>query len=179
MDVGMFMVVVVVVVVVVAVLAGVSSEVVVETWQTSTTGSVGCDGGIVSICCSSSEACNFAMVFRAHSGNRPDRVFAQFSSIRASCVSIFSIVFMFSSVSADMSRFVYMGVVVVAAVAARHSSHLRIFFTAFCQMVSIFWSAGNEQKNGLIVIDIGTVLVLGYGVLWCSGALVLWYSIGF
>ena len=169
----MFVVVVVVVVVVVAVLAGVSSEVVVEMWQTSTARSVGCDGGIVSICCSSSEARNFAMAFRARSGNGPDQVFTQFSSIRVSCMLIFSTVFMFSSISADMSRFVYMGVVVVAAVAARRSSRLRIFFVAFHQMVSIFWSAGNEQKNGLIVIDIGTVLVLGYRVLWCSGALVL------
>ena len=58
-------------VVVVAVLAGVGSEV-VEMWRTSTTGSVGWDGGIVSMCCSSSEAHNFAMVFCAHSGNGPD-----------------------------------------------------------------------------------------------------------
>jgi hypothetical protein len=67
---------VVVVVVGVAVLAGVGSEVVVvvvvvETWRTSTAGA-GCDGGTVSGSCSSSEACNLAIAFCAHSGNGPD-----------------------------------------------------------------------------------------------------------
>jgi hypothetical protein len=165
--------VVVVVVVVVAVLAGVGSEVVVETWRTSTAGSAGCDGDIVSVSSSSSEARNFAIAFRARSGNGPDRVFAQFCSMRASCASTFSTVFMSSSVSVDIVGFVYVGAVVVAAMAARRSSRLRIFFAAFRQILSIFWSAGTERKSGLIVIDISTVLVLGYGVLWCSGALVL------
>ena len=80
---------------------------------------------------------------------------------------------MSSSISVYVVGFVYMGVVVVAAMAARCSLHLQIFFAAFCQILSIFWSAGNEQKSGLIVIGISTVLVLGYGVLWCSGDLVL------
>ena len=50
---------------------------------------------------SSSEARNFAIAFRARSGNGPDRVSAQFCSMRASWVSIFSTVFKSSSVSAD------------------------------------------------------------------------------
>jgi hypothetical protein len=116
---GAGMLVVVVDVVGVAVLAGAGSEVVVvETWHTSITGSAGCDGAVISMSRSSSEARNFAIAFRARSGNGPDRVLAQFCSIRASCVSIFSTVFIFSSVSANMVGFVYVGVVVVAAMAA-------------------------------------------------------------
>jgi hypothetical protein len=74
--VGMIVVVVVVVVVVVAVLAGVGSEVVVvvEMWRTSTAGSAGCEGGIVSVSRSSSKACNFTIAFCARSGNGPDRI---------------------------------------------------------------------------------------------------------
>jgi hypothetical protein len=45
--------------------------------------------------------------------NSLDRVSAQFCSMRASCASIFSTVFIFSSVSADVAGFVYVGVVVV------------------------------------------------------------------
>jgi hypothetical protein len=148
--------------------------VVVVTYRTSTSGS---DGGIISVCCSSSEARSFAISFRARSGNSPDRVCAQFYSMRASCALTFSTVFMSSSVSVDMVGFVYMGAVVVVAMAARRSSRLQIFFAAFRQMLSIvFWSVGNQWKGGLTVLDISTVPVLGYGVLWCSGALVLWYS---
>jgi hypothetical protein len=147
-------------------------------WRTSTAGSAGCDGGIVSVSRSSREARNFAIAFRARSGNGPDRVFAQFCSMRASCASTFSTVFMSSSVSVDMVGFVYVGAVVVAAMAARRSSRLRIFFAAFRQMLSIvLWSAGNQWKSGLTVIDISTVPVLGYGVLWCSGALKWGFSV--
>ena len=64
--------VVVVVVAVVAVLAGVGSEVVVETWRTSAVGSAGYNGGVTPISCSSSEARNFAIAVRARSGNGPD-----------------------------------------------------------------------------------------------------------
>jgi len=88
----------VVVVVGVAVLAGAGSEVVVAvavTCRISAAGSAGWDRGIVSVSCSSSEAHNFTIAFRAHSGNSPDRVCAQFSSMRASCASIFSTVFIF------------------------------------------------------------------------------------
>ena len=102
----------------VAALVGVGSEVVVETWRTSTAGSAGCDGCIVSVSRSSSEARNFAMAFRARSGNGPDRVLAQCNSMRASCVSIFSTVFKSSSVSAsNAAGFVCAGVVVVEMVA--------------------------------------------------------------
>ena len=61
----------------------------VVTCRMSTTGSVGCDRGIVSICSSSSEARNLVIAFRACSGNGPDRVCAQFCSMQASWVSIF------------------------------------------------------------------------------------------
>ena len=91
----------------------------VVTCRTSTAGSVGCDGGIVSVCCSSSEARNLAIVFRVHSGNGPDRVSAQFHSMRASCVSIFSIVFKSPSVSAGNAAgflLVAVGKMVVVAV---------------------------------------------------------------
>jgi hypothetical protein len=81
--------------------------VVVVTCRMSTAGSAGCNGGIVSVSCSSSEARNFAIAFRTPSGNGPDQVSAQFCSMRASCVSIFSTVFMFSSVSANVAGFVY------------------------------------------------------------------------
>ena len=150
---GMFVVVVVVVVVLVAVLAGVGSEVVVETWRTSTAGSVGCDGGIVSVCCSSSEARNLAIVFRARSGNGPDRVCAQFCSMRASCASILSIVFKSSSVSGeDMAGFLLVTAREVAVVVllpiglvAARSSRARAFLTAFFQILSIFakWRTEN------------------------------------
>ena len=85
----------VVVVVGAAVLAGAGSEVVAVTCRISAAGSAGWDRGIVSVSCSSSEAHNFTIAFRAHSGNSPDRVCAQFSSMRASCASIFSTVFIF------------------------------------------------------------------------------------
>ena len=152
----------VVVVVVVSWIAGVAVltgaemvVVVVVTCCTSTAGS-GCDGGIVSVSCSSSEARNFAIAFRARSGNGLDQVCAQFCSMRASCTSIFSTVFMFSSVSADMAGFVYVGVDVVAAtaaglvsgpvwMAARHSSRLRMFFAAFRQMSSMVVDTGRVQ----------------------------------
>ena len=55
-----------VVVVGAAVLAGAGSVVVVAVAVTccmSATGSAGCDGGIVSVSCSFSEACNFVIVF--------------------------------------------------------------------------------------------------------------------
>ena len=55
-----------------AVLAGVGCEVVVEMWHTSTAGSAGCDGDIVSMSISSSDTCNFAIVFHACSGNGLD-----------------------------------------------------------------------------------------------------------
>jgi hypothetical protein len=143
---GAGMLVVVVDVVGVAVLAGAGSEVVVvETWRTSTAGSVGCDGGTVSVSSSSSKARNFAIAFRARSGNGPDRVFAQFRSMQASCASTFSTVFMSSSVSVDLVGFVYVGAVVVAATAARCSSRLRIFFVAFRQILSIF--SGVQEMN--------------------------------
>ena len=161
----------VVVVVGAAVLAGAGMiVVVVVTCRTSTAGA-GCDGGTVSVSCSSSEARNLAIAFRARSGNGPDRVCAQFCSIRASCASIFSTVFIFSSVSANMVGFVYVGVIVVAATAARRSSRLRMFFAAFHQMLSIFlecgkstekWADSNRYRHGS-----------GAGV---RGALVLWDS---
>ena len=50
----------------VAVLAGAGIVVVVVTCRTPTAGSAGCDGGIVSVSRSSSEARNFAIAFRAH-----------------------------------------------------------------------------------------------------------------
>jgi hypothetical protein len=109
--------------------------------------------------------------------------------MRASCVSIFSTVFIFSSVSADVAGFVYVGVVVVAAMAAglvsgpvrmaeRRSSRLRRFFAAFHQMSSIFGAREINRKKKVsswerVRWEIGAVLVLGYGVLWYSGALVL------
>jgi hypothetical protein len=66
---------------------------------------------------SSSEARNLASAFRVCSGNGPDRVLAQCSSMRASCVSIFSTVFKSSSVSAsNAAGFVCAGVVVVGVV---------------------------------------------------------------
>jgi hypothetical protein len=88
---------------VVAVLVGVGSVVmvVVVMCHTSTPGSAGCDGGIVSVSSSSSEACNFAIAFCVRSGNSPDQVSAQFCSMQVSCVLIFSTVFISSSVSAD------------------------------------------------------------------------------
>lgn len=152
----------VVVVVGAAVLAGVGSEVVVAvavTCRISAAGSAGCDGGTVSVSCSSSEARNFTIAFRARSGNGPDRVCAQFSSMRASCASIFSTVFIFSSVSADVVGLVYVGVVVVAAMAAglvsgpvrmaeRHSSRLRRFFAAFRQMSSMAVWGSDDRYNG-------------------------------
>ena len=79
---GVGMIVVVVVAVGVAVLVGVGSEV-VETWQMSTTRPVICDGDIVSMCCSSSEAHNLVIAFCAHSGNGPDQVSTQFCSIES------------------------------------------------------------------------------------------------
>jgi hypothetical protein len=54
---------------------------------------------------------------------------------------------MFSSVSANTAEFVCAGVVVVAALAARRSSRLRMFFAAFRQMSSIYWSAGNKKQK--------------------------------
>ena len=74
----------------VAVLVGAEVVVVVVVMcHTSTARSAGCDGGVISVCRSSSEARNFAIAFRACSGNRPDRVLAQFSSMRVSCTSNF------------------------------------------------------------------------------------------
>jgi hypothetical protein len=78
--------------------------------------------------------------------------------MRASCVLIFSTVFIFSSVSADVVGFVYVEVVVVAAMAAglvsgpvqmaeRRSSHLRRFFVAFRQMSSIFGAREINRKK--------------------------------
>jgi hypothetical protein len=113
------------VVVGVAALAGAGMVVVVVvTCRTSTARSAGCDGGIVSVSRSSREARNFAIAFHARSGNGPDRVFAQFCSMRASCGSTFSTVFMLFSISVDMVGFVYVGAVVVAAMAGRCSSRL-------------------------------------------------------
>jgi hypothetical protein len=97
-------------------------------------------------------------------------------------------VFIFSSFSADVAGFVYVGVVVVAAMAAglvsgpvrmaeRRSSCLRRFFMAFHQMSSIFGVQEINRKKvsswEQVRWEIGTVLVLGYGVFWYSGALVL------
>jgi hypothetical protein len=66
---------------------------------------------------SSSESRNLASAFRACSGNGPDLVLAQCSSMRASCVLIFSTVFKSSSVSAsNAAGFVCAGVVVVEVV---------------------------------------------------------------
>ena len=57
----------------VAVLGGAEVVVVVVvTCRTSTARSAGRDRGVISVCQSSSEACNFAIVFCAHSGNGPD-----------------------------------------------------------------------------------------------------------
>jgi hypothetical protein len=73
---------------------------------------------LVGVGTSSSEARNFASAIRARSGNGPDRVLAQCSSMRASCVSTFSTVFKSSSVSAsNAAGFVCAGVVVVEMVA--------------------------------------------------------------
>jgi len=141
----------------VAVLAGVGSEVVVETWRMFTARSVDCDGGIVSVYCSSSEARNFAMAFRTRSGNGPDRFCAQCSSMRVSCVSIFLTVFKSSSVSAGnaagfllvTAREVVVVVVVPILLAiglvVAHLSRARAFLVAFFQILSIFvkWKAEN------------------------------------
>ena len=78
---------VVVVVVGAAVLAGVGSEVVVSVavmCHISAARFAGCDKGIVSVSCSSSEACNFAIAFHAHSGTSLDQVCTQFGSMQAS-----------------------------------------------------------------------------------------------
>jgi hypothetical protein len=85
------------------------------TCHISATGSAGCDGGIVSGSCSSSEARNLAIAFRARSGNGPDRVCTQFCSMCASCVSIFSTVFISFSVSVNVAEYICVGVVVVGA----------------------------------------------------------------
>ena len=85
------------------------------TCRISAAGSAGCDGGIVSGTCSSSEARNLAIAFRARSGNGPDRVCAQFCSMRASCALIFSTVFISFSVSVDVAEYICVGVVVVGA----------------------------------------------------------------
>jgi hypothetical protein len=133
----------------VAVLTGAEMVVVVVlavfvTCCMSTAGSAGCDGGIVSVSRSSSEARNFAIAFRTRLGNGPDRVCAQFSSIRASCVSIFSTVFISSSVSADdvaglllvTAREVVV-VVVVPILLAVGLVAARAFLAAFFQMSSM------------------------------------------
>ena len=77
----------VVVVIGAAVLAGVGSEIVIAvagTCHISAAGFAGCDGGIVFVSCSSSEACNFTIAFCGHSGNSLEQVCAQFSSMQAS-----------------------------------------------------------------------------------------------
>ena len=103
-------VVVVVVEVMVVVAALVGAGVVVVTRLKSAVGSAGYNGGVTPVSCSSSKARNFAIAVHARSGNGLDRVCAQFNSIRASCMSIFSTVFMFSSVSANTAEFVCAGV---------------------------------------------------------------------
>ena len=71
---------------------------------------------------SSSEARNFASAFRTRSGNGPDRVSAQFCSMRASWASIFSIVFRSSLVHVDNAAGFLLGaarvVVVIVGVVA-------------------------------------------------------------
>ena len=65
--------------------------------------------------------------------------------MQVSCMSTFLTVFMLSSVSVDIVGFVYMGAVVVAAMAVRHSLRLQIFFVAFCRILSIF--SGVREMN--------------------------------
>ena len=83
-------------------------------------------GALVGAGTSSSEARNFASAFRTRSGNGPDRVSAQFSSMRASWASIFSIVFRSSSIHVDNAAGFLLGVarvvVVVVGVAALASA---------------------------------------------------------
>jgi hypothetical protein len=153
----------------VAALAGVGMVVVVVTCHTSTAGSVGCDGGTVSVSCSSSEARNFAIAFCAPSGNGPDQVSAQFCSMQASCVSIF-----FDCVHIFF-RQCKCGRVCICVSSCGCSNGCEMFFV-FANVsrgfppdvVHFFWNAGNQQKNGLIVIAISMALVL-----WDSGTLVL------
>ena len=78
---------------------------------------------------------------------------------------------MFSSVSANTVEFVCAGVVLVAALTARRSSRLRMFFAAFRQMLSIYWSAGNHNKSKKWADSCRYQQGSGAGVrvLWCSG----------
>jgi len=71
---------------------------VVVTRLTSTAGSDSSEAGIISVSRSSNEARKSAIAFRMPSGNGPDRVLAQFCSIRRSSASTFSTVFISSSV---------------------------------------------------------------------------------
>jgi hypothetical protein len=133
--------------------------VVVVTCCTSTAGSAGCDRGIVSVSRSSSEARNFAIAFRARSGNGPERVCAQFCSIRASCASIFSTEFISSSVSVDdaagfLLEQVGTAVGAVAAVGFAMTGVCvavtrcsRIFFAAFRQMSSMAVRGSDDGYN--------------------------------
>ena len=88
---------------------------------------------------SSSEALNFTIEIHTCLGNGLDQVSTQICSMQASCVSIFLTVFMLFSISADVVVCVYVGVVVVAVMAAglvsgpvwmaeRHSSQLSTIF---------------------------------------------------
>ena len=98
---------------------------------------------------SSSEAHNFAIVFCTRSGNGPDRVCTQFSSMQVSCASIFSTVFISSSVSEDdvvgfllvTAREVVAVVVVPILLAIRLVAacllRARAFLMAFFQMSSM------------------------------------------
>ena len=83
-----------------AVLVCSGMAVVAVTCRTSTAGSDSSVAGVVSMSRFSNEAHKSAMAFRTPSGNGPDRVSAQSRSKQMSLASIFSTVFMSSSVGA-------------------------------------------------------------------------------
>ena len=154
----------------VAVLVGAEVVVVVfVTCRTLTTGSAGCDGVFISVCHSSSEACNFTIAFCVCSGNSLDQVYTQLSSMQASCASIF-----FDCVHIFFCQCKCGGVCKCGSSCSCSNGHemflafVDIFHGFLPDVVHCFLECRKSMENGLTVIDISTVLVLGYGVLWCS-----------